>query len=210
MADPELTPEESLRLIAQGRAAVAVRQRGAMLLYYLPWGLTWFIAFGLFTLDQGPGSDGPWIDLPDTLPLIVLFTLMAVSIAITIGAGLREATRVGGESNRRGAMYGISWMLAFGTIFPILGRFAEYLPDDHRGLLFGSVSIALTGVFFLVGGAIWLDWSMLTLGGWLLLVNLAGVLAGPGWHSLLVSVAGGGAMIVTALVVSAPARRSPS
>lgn len=208
MTDPEeLTPEESLRLIAHERAMVAGHQRSTMLLYYLPWGLTWFIAFGLFALDQGPGSDGPWLDLPDTLPLVVLFSLMAVAAAITIGAGVREAGQVGGDSNRRGAIYGVSWALAFGTVFPILGRIAEHLPDDQQGLLFGSVSVALTGVFYLAGAAIWLDWSMLVLGGWLLVVNLAGVLAGPGWHSLLISVAGGGALIVAALVVPAAARR---
>ncbi|WP_116949792.1 transporter [Jiangella endophytica] len=209
MTDPEeLTPEESLRLIARERAAVTDRQRGTMLLYYLPWGLTWFLAFGLFTLDQGPGTDGPWVDLPDALPLVVLFTLMAVAVAITIGTAAREASQVGGDSNRRGAMYGVSWALAFGTVFPILGRIAEHLPDDQQGLLFGAVSVALTGVFYLAGAAIWLDWSLLVLGGWLLVVNLAGVLAGPGWHSLVISVAGGGALIVAGLVAPAAARRA--
>lgn len=211
MTDPdELTPEESLRLIARERAAVAGRHRGMMAVYYLPWGIAWFVGFGLLTLDQGPGSDRPWVDLPDALPLIVLFVLMAIAAVITVAAAAREASQIGGESNRRGTIYGISWALAFGTIFPILGRFADHLPENQRGLLFGSVSVALTGVFYLAGAAIWLDWTMLVLGGWLLLVNLAGVLAGPGWHSLIIAVAGGGALITAGLLVHVSARRTPS
>lgn len=209
MTDPdELTPEESLRLIAREQAAVAGRHRSTMALYYVPWGLAWFIGFGLLTLDQGPGSDGPWVDLPDALPLVVLFVLMALATAVTIVTSAHEARRIGGESNRRGAIYGLSWALAFGTIFPILGRFADHLPEDQRGLLFGSVSVALAGVFYLTGAAIWLDWGMFVLGGWLMVVNLAGVLAGPGWHSLVIAVAGGGALIGAGLL--SWARWSPS
>ena len=209
MTEPEeLTPEESLRLIARERAAATERQRSTMLLYYLPWGLTWLIAFGLFALDQGPGTEGSWVAMPDHVPLVVLFSLMSVSITITVMTGVREAGQIGGMSNRRGLIYGMSWALAFGTVFPIISRFADQLPDEQQGLLFGSISVALTGVFYLAGAAIWLDWSMLVLGGWLLLTNLAGVLAGPGWHSLVVSVAGGGGIVVTGLCVGLRARRA--
>ncbi|TDC53752.1 transporter [Jiangella ureilytica] len=209
MTNPdELTPEESLRLIAREQAAVAGRHRSSIVLYYLPWGLALFIGFGLLALDQGPGSDGPWADLPDALPLAVLFVLMALAAAVTVVTSAREARRIGGESTRRGAIYGAGWALGFGTIFPLLGRFAEHLPEDQRGLLFGSISVAVTGVLYVAGAAIWLDWSMFVLGGWLLVVNLVGALAGPGWHSLVIAVAGGGALIVAGLVATVTARRA--
>ena len=48
----------------------------------------------------------------------------------------------------------------------------------------------------MAGGAIWLDRDLFRLGVWISVINLAGVLAGPGWHALVVSVAGGGGILV--------------
>jgi hypothetical protein len=41
---------------------------------------------------------------------------------------------------------------------------------------------------------------MLALGAWTCLVNVLGIVVGPGWHSLIIAVAGGGGMLVAGLV----------
>jgi hypothetical protein len=52
----------------------------------------------------------------------------------------------------------------------------------------------------MAGGAIWNDRWLFFLGAWTSVINVAGILAGPGWHSLIVAVAGGGGMLVAGLL----------
>jgi hypothetical protein len=40
---------------------------------------------------------------------------------------------------------------------------------------------------------------MFTLGVWITVANIGGVVAGPGWHSLVVCLAGGGGLIMSSL-----------
>jgi hypothetical protein len=48
---------------------------------------------------------------------------------------------------------------------------------------------------------------MFVLGVWITVLNIAGVLAGPGWHSLLIAVLGGGGMLGTGVVFWLRSRR---
>lgn len=198
-SQPPATPEESLRLIDQQRAAVAGRLQGTLAMYYIPWGVTWLVGFGMFVLRDGFGDDGGLVPMPESLPLVVLFTLLGSAIVFTVVTGFRESMRIGGESRRSGVLYGLSWGLTYGTMMPIVGRFADLLPQDERGMLFAATAVGLTGALYVAGAAIWHSESMAVLGGWLLVINLAGVLAGPQWHSFVVAVAGGGGLIVTGL-----------
>ena len=193
---PPPSPEESLRLIDQQRAIVTDRLQGNLAPYYVPWGLAWLAGFGAFVLRDGIGDAGGYVSMPYSLPLIILFVAMAIAIAVTVTTGYRESNRVTGESTRTGVLYGLSWFLTFATMMPIASRFADLLPRDERGLLFAAVGAGLTGTLYLTGAAIWRNWGMAALGAWLLLVNLAGVLAGPAWHSIVMAVAGGGGMLV--------------
>jgi hypothetical protein len=56
--------------------------------------------------------------------------------------------------------------------------------------------VALTGALHMVGGAIYRDRSLFTLGIWTSVINVVGVLFGAGWHSLIVAVLGGGGMLL--------------
>jgi hypothetical protein len=56
--------------------------------------------------------------------------------------------------------------------------------------------VALTGALHMAGGAIYRDRSLFVLGAWTSVINIIGIIAGPGWHSLIVAIAGGGGMIV--------------
>ena len=111
-------------------------------------------------------------------------------------AGARAYGQVTGDSARRGQWYGIAWLLGYVSYGVILGRVTDYLPEDQAGLLWAAGSVGLTGVLHLAGGAIWLDRNLFRLGVWLSVINIVGVFAGPGWHSLIVAVAGGGGLLV--------------
>ena len=67
-------------------------------------------------------------------------------------------------------------------------------------MLWSALSVAVVGMLYMAGAAIFQARDMFTLGAWITLVNIGGVLAGPGWHSLVISLAGGGGLLVGGLV----------
>ena len=90
---------------------------------------------------------------------------------------------------------------------PLAGRLSDLLPPADRGLLWAAGSVAIVATLYLAGSAIWLDRAMFVLGGWLAIVNVAGIAAGPGWHSLIICLGGGIGMFVSGLAEYARPRR---
>ena len=89
----------------------------------------------------------------------------------------------------------------------ILVRVSDRLPEDLQTLVWSATMVGLTGALHLAGGAIWLNRQLFLLGAWISVVNVAGVLAGPGWQSLIMCVAAGGGMIVFGFAASRWHRR---
>ncbi len=196
---PPLDPAESLALIERERAKVGRDLSPDPRLMFWPWGIAWLIGFALFFLRFGP--DGRvFVDLPVWLPLTVLPLLM-IAAGITTGiVGGRVSSRVSGPSNRQGVMYGLSWSVAFTGFSVLFSQFSEFLPDDKAGLLWAGGMVALTGALHMAGSAVWNDRDLFILGAWTSAINIAGILIGPGWHSLIVAVGGGGGMIAAGLI----------
>ncbi|MEQ4303720.1 transporter [Plantactinospora sp. B6F1] len=192
---PPPDPAAALRLIVAQQAEAARKLSPNLLWYYWPWGLAWLIGFGLFFLRFGP--DGRvFVDLPGWLPLVTLLALL-VAAGITSGiVGGRTYGQVTGDSQRRGLWYGLAWGLGFSSVSTALGQVSDHLPEDVAGLLWAGVTVGLTGALHMAGGAVWLDRNLFRLGVWISVINIVGLVAGSGWHALLISVAGGGGMLV--------------
>lgn len=192
---PPIDPAESLALIERQRAETERLITPDPRLFSWPWGVAWLLGFTLFFLRYGPAGR-IFVDMPSWLPLTVLLTLIiAAGIASGIN-GARAGTHVSGPSSERGLMYGITWAVAFAGMSLVLSRVSPLLPDDKGTLLWAGVMVALTGALHMVGGAVFHDRTLFALGVWTSVVNVIGVLAGPGWHSLIVAVAGGGGLFL--------------
>ncbi|GAB3818295.1 transporter [Micromonospora zhanjiangensis] len=192
---PPTDPAETLRLIREQQAEAARRLTPDQRLYYWPWGIAWLIGFGLFFLRYGP--DGRvFVDLPDWLPLAVLFALLIAAGIFSGVAGGKASGQVVGDSNRRGAWYGFAWFLGYTAVIAVNVRVSGHLTTDLAGLLWAASSVGLAGALQMAGGAIWLDRDLFVVGAWVTVLNIVGVVVGPGWHSLIVSVAGGGGMLL--------------
>ena len=204
---PPVDPAETLRLIRAQQAAAARRLTPDPRLVYWPWGVAWLVGFALFFLRFGPNGR-IFVRLPEWLPLTALFVLLAgagIVFGVATGAAYRQIT---GDSSRRGGWYGTAWFLAYLSMGVTLGRITDSLPPEQARLVWAATAVGLTGVLHICGGAIFLDRNLYLLGVWVTVVNIVGVLAGPGWQALIVSVAGGGGMlIVGALVRARTARR---
>lgn len=192
---PPADPATALRLIREQQTEAARRLNPNRLYYYVPWGLAWLIGFGLFFLRFGP--DGRvFVRLPTWLPLTALLVLLAAAALISGIASVRAYSQVAGDSSRRGAWYGLAWVLGILGLSMTLGRVTEHLPNEQAGLLWAGAMVGLTGTLHLAGGAVWLDWNLFTLGVWINVINIVGLIAGPGWHALVIALAGGGGMLL--------------
>jgi hypothetical protein len=192
---PPTDAATALRMIHEQRAATVRQLEPDPRLYYWPWGVAWLVGFGLLFLRFSPGGR-VLVDLPDWLPLTALFVLLGAASVVFAVAGTRAYRQVAGDSARRGAWYGWAWFLGFLTLFVVDGRVSDRLPHDLAGLLWSAGAVGLTGALHMAGGAIWLDRNLFALGVWLTTINILGVIAGPGWHALVVSLAGGGGMLL--------------
>jgi hypothetical protein len=190
---------ESLRLIeAQRDAAVRSLIPDPRLVYW-PWGLAWLIGFGLLFLRHGP-HEQVRVNMPDALPLATLLTLMVIALLVSSVAGARANRQISGDSSVRGLRYGLSWLAGFSGNAVVCVHFGKFLPSPQADLLWAATSVGLVGVLYLAGSAIWQSRDLFVLGIWLTISNIVGVLAGPGWHSLAISVAGGGGLLVAGFV----------
>jgi hypothetical protein len=196
---PPADPAESLRLIARERAATERRLTPDPRLLLWPWGLAWLIGFGFFFLRFGPGGR-VFVDMPSFVPLTVLLGLVALAGITTGIVGARAARQTSGPTSRQGAMYGITWSVAFMGMATLLSRLSHLLPVPEANLLWAGAMVALTGALHMAGGAVWNDRSSFVLGASISVINVIGILVGPGWHALIVGVLGGGGMLVAGLL----------
>jgi hypothetical protein len=192
-------PGEALRLIEREQGNVIRHVTPDPRLMYWPWGLTWLISFGLSFLRYGP--DGKiLVSMPEWIPLTALTALMIAAGIFTGVVGARSGRHISGPSSRQGAMYGFSWSVGFTCLAILFGRISDEVPESLQALLWGGGMVTLVGALYMAGGAIWNATDMFVLGAWISVVNLAGILCGPGWHALLVSVAGGGGMLAAGFI----------
>jgi hypothetical protein len=205
--DQPMDPAESLRLIERERAEaernlIPEAERNLIpdpRLFLWPWGFAWLIGFTVYFLRFGP--DGRvFVDMPKWVPLIVLLGALIAAGVVTGITGARAGRWISGPSSAQGAMYGISWSIAFVGMSVVLGRVSDYLPGAQQNLLWAGAMVGLAATLHMAGGAIYNDRTLFGLGAYVSVINVIGVLIGPGWHSLILAVAGGLGMIVAGLI----------
>jgi hypothetical protein len=189
-------PQEAAALMAatsqQARSALAIR----LPLVYLPWGAAWLIGLGAMWLsvrgqrpDQGPSG----------LTVAVLVILLLAAIGVTMVVVTRATRGVSGPSAVQGRIYGLAWPIGLAALFGIDGALSQHgASSTVLGLVSGAGPILVTGLIYVLGAAIWLDWSMFWLGTWLAVVAAAGAWAGPVSVLLIGALAGGGGFLAMA------------
>ncbi|WP_430790977.1 transporter [Actinoplanes sp. G11-F43] len=192
-------PGDALRLIEREQVNTIKHVTPDPRLMYWPWGLTWLISFGLSFLRYGPGGE-TLVDMPEWIPMTALTGLLIAAGVFTGIVGARASRHIEGRSSRQGLMYGISWSVGFTAMAITFGQVSDGLSDGALSLLWGGGTVALVGVLYLAGAAIWDERDMFVLGAWISAINIVGVLCGPGWHALVVALAGGGGLLVAGLI----------
>jgi hypothetical protein len=192
----QLSVQQSLALVeTQGADAVRkLRVDPAPILAL--WGLAWLAGFGAFYLAS-PKGPGPF--LPTWVAGVILGILLAAAVALTVGQQVRRGRGVEGPSRQVQAMYGWSWPLAFAGLAAInAGLVHQGLPSDLITLLWTGSSLLVVGLLYLAAGIIWDDRVQYGLGVWILLTGAASVSAGVPDNFAVVSLAGGGGLLLAA------------
>lgn len=203
-SDTELAAAESLALIeAQQRRVGEQIEPDARLLYGL-WGVALLIGEAAFFFATWKGSP---FDIPLRVAGITLFVSLLSAMVLTSIHIARRVGGVRGNSSRQGMFYGWTWMVGFLSLAAIISGVARTGVDEATiGLLWAAGSGLVIGLLYMAGGAMWLDRTQFALGAWFAVVSGAGAIAGLPWIYLVLSVAGGGGLLVVAATVAVGAR----
>ena len=204
-ADIPLAAADSLALIdAQQRRVGEQIEPDARLLYGL-WGVALLIGEGAFFFAT-------WKDSPFDIPLAVAGVTLLVSLVsamvLTSVHIARRVAGVQGDSSRQGMFYGWTWMIGFLALAAVISGVTRTGVDEETiGLLWAAGSGLVIGLLYMAGGAMWLDRTQFALGAWFALVSGAGAIAGTPWIYLVLSLAGGGGMLVVAGAIAVRTRQ---
>jgi len=176
----------------------------ARLLYGL-WGVALLIGEGAFFFAT-------WKDSPFDIPLAVagvtLFVSLVSAMVLTSVHIARRVAGVQGDSARQGMFYGWTWMIGFLALAAVISGVTRTGVDEETiGLLWAAGSGLVIGLLYMAGGAMWLDRTQFALGAWFALVSGAGAIAGTPWIYLVLSLAGGGGMLVVAGAIALRSRQ---
>ena len=191
-----LDPKAAMELLTDARekAGRAFDINGALL--YGAWALAWLVGYLAIWLSvRGQATYRG----PDAWAIVLLSLCMVGALVVTVRTIGTAARGVTGLSSTSGSMFGFSWAVAFACFYAILASLVRAgISDEAIGLLAGAGPALVVSIIYLVGGALWLDWTMFVVGAWLALVVGVAVMFGPVVLGLLMAIFGGGGFLVAA------------
>ncbi|ACQ82268.1 conserved hypothetical protein [Beutenbergia cavernae DSM 12333] len=198
-----LDAAESLRILGADAARVRVRIEPDGRVLFLVWGIAWTIGYlTLWVASRDDGVPPGWAFVVFTAALVIAIVLTAVHIA-------RRTMGVRGASAVSGAMYGWAWSLSFVMLGVLLRTMGEHgASEELIGLMANGISCLIVGALYMAGAAIWRSWSQFALGVWIVLVGAVATLSGVPTAFLIMATAGGGGMLVGALLTRLSLRRA--
>ena len=160
------------------------------------WGAAYLFGFGAIFLTYPTAVP---LRLPGAVAGVLIGVLFAATTVISIVTGVRSGRGLRGPSRAAGAMYGWSWTLGFCALAAVnIGVTRLGLPDDAVTLLWSGSSLLLVGVLYLNAGALFQDRFQYGLGVWMMASGACSVLAGVPGNFAVVSLAGGGGLLLAA------------
>ena len=194
-------PDEALAVIDAQRSAFLKRHRIKATPLLIAWGLAWLIGYAALALSRRADYSLPLV------PYLFFCGCLAAALLFTFAYVVPKTRGIRGRSSREGTYYGLAWALGMPLGAIILSRVNAFLAtlntseaNEVAGVVSNAVPCLVVGVIFLMSAALWNETVMGVLGGWILLVTLVVTIVGMPWAWWIMSVAGGGGMLVAAVV----------
>lgn len=170
---------------------------------YGAWGLAWLAGYGTLWFTSRNGG------APPTWAFVVFAACLAAAGVVTAIHIARRTGGVRGASATTGTMYGLTWPVAFLATGIMLGALSRAgLTGEQMALVSNGFAVLVVGALYMAGGAMYRDRAWFVLGAWITLVVAVGTLLGVPALFLVMSLAGGGVMLVAALVQHLRLRRA--
>lgn len=170
---------------------------------YSAWGLAWLVGYGVlwFTARHGDAPPGwAYVVFAGSLGAAGLFTAIHIT---------RRTGGVRGSAASAGTMYGITWSIAFIATGTILGALAQAgLTSSQMAVASNGIAVLVVGIMYMAGGAMYHDRAWFALGAWITVVVAIATLLGVPHLFLVMALAGGGVMLVVALIQQWRTRRA--
>lgn len=194
-------PEEALAVVDAQRSTYLKRHEIKAAPLLTAWGLAWLVGYAALALYREPDYDMPRV------PYLFFCGCLAAALLFTFAYIIPKARGIRGRSSREGTYYSLAWALGMPLCAIILGRANAFLvsvntarANEIASLVSNALPCLVVGVIFLMSAALWDETVMGILGGWILLVTLVVTIVGMPWAWWIMSVAGGGGMLVAAII----------
>ncbi|MGA3155227.1 MAG: hypothetical protein ACLQK8_23115 [Streptosporangiaceae bacterium] len=162
------------------------------------WGAAWMVSDGVIWLSVR--GQRPY-DGPTPAALLTLTMVIAAAAVFTVIYAGRAGSGVGGLSVLQRRILLLSYLGGYVALFLLEAAI------DHAGAsravlgVYGAAApILLVALIIAASGAVFLDWSLFGLGLWLLAVAAGSGFAGPVTVWAVSALAGGGALLVMAVI----------
>ncbi|MEV1026150.1 ABC transporter permease [Streptomyces sp. NPDC050264] len=166
---------------------------------YVSFGLAYVLGHGSAALSKG---DTPVLDLPGWLPMTLLGAGLAVGTVLATRAALRaQNTATDPGEILSGKLLGAAWVTAFAALFLTITGLAAAI--DHpavQTLLWPTGSGLIVGLIYVAEGAARRNPLHYGLGTWLALTSTGALLLGDPAFYWVLTLAGGGAYALAALL----------
>ena len=194
-------PEEALAVVDAQRESYLKRHEVKPAPLLVAWGLAWLVGYAALALYREADYSLP------TAPYLFFCGCLAAALLFTFAYIIPKARGVRCRSSREGTYCGLAWTLGMSLGAVILSRLNVLLAAVNTGqanevasVVSNAVPCLVVGVIFLMSAALWNEAVMGVLGGWILLVTLVVTIVGMPWAWWIMSVAGGGGMLVAAII----------
>lgn len=209
--DPDLdeappSADEALALIREQQSALERDQLSGIPWMLGVWGVAWSVGF--LALWSGYDGGNPWFRIPLPIAAIVFAALLIVAAVVSAVIGTRLNRGVRGPSNYSGAVYGISWPIVSLAAYLIgVGLAVNGMDRELQSLFFPAIYALVAGCMFIMAAAIWRSIDQLVLGVILVVAGAVAPFSGAPTNNLVMAIVGGGAMLISGLVMSLNLRR---
>jgi len=197
-------PRQGLAIVAAQRRRVRDSDVDSRILFGV-WGLGWLVAYGVQWWDATTSPTGT----STARGGIAFGAIMLVALVVTLVHVARAGRGLAGASQQIGAMYGSAWGIGFaGQGLIVVGIVNAGANPVVIAIVANSIACLVVGMMYMAGGALWRETAMYVIGAWMIAVAAAASLVSMPTGYLVMSLAGGGGMLVGAAISAVYRRRA--
>lgn len=205
--DAPPTADEALALIREQQSALERDQLSGIPWILGVWGIAWTIGF--LALWSGYEGGNSWFQIPLGVAAIIFAGLLIGAAVFSAVIAMRLNRGVRGPSNFSGAVYGIAWPITGAAAYLIgVALAVNGMDRELQSLFFPAIFALVAGCMYIMGAAMWRSIDQLVLGIILIVTGAAAPFFGAPTNNLVMGVVGGGALLISGLVMQLNLRRS--